>query len=94
MSRVPSTQKEEHLFCLEFGCNADFRGTYARGNLGRHKRLKHGSHQGDGPRKYDCEEPGCAKSYKRQDARVKHYRKHHHHLAPGPALSRKKYASA
>jgi len=31
------------------------------------------------------------KSYKRQDARLKHYRKAYRHVAPGPALTRLKY---
>jgi len=87
----PGGQGGEKLCCSEPGCRATFQGSYAKGSLARHRRLKHGSHQNRDSRDYDCEEPGCSKSYRRQDARLKHYRKVHRHLAPGPALSRTKY---
>jgi len=93
MGREPSTQDESRLDCSERGCGAKFQGTYAKGSLARHRRLKHGSYQHQEGREYVCEEPGCSKGYKRQDARLKHYRKAHRHLAPGPALSRTKYRS-
>ena len=93
MGREPSTQDGSRLDCSERGCRARFQGTYAKGSLARHRRLKHGSYQHEEGREYVCEEPGCSKSYKRQDARLKHYRKAHRHLASGPALSRTKYRS-
>jgi hypothetical protein len=83
-------QKYKRLYCRELGCRSEFKGTYAQGNLARHRRLKHG---GQEVREYICEELGCSKSYKRQDARVKHYRKYHTHLASVPVLPRKKIRS-
>ncbi|KAF1840995.1 uncharacterized protein K460DRAFT_410388 [Cucurbitaria berberidis CBS 394.84] len=74
-------------------CDATFTGEYRRGNRQRHWRLKHGQAQGQEERIYPCEADGCSKVYKRQDARLKHYRKKHRSMAPGPALSRKKYPS-
>lgn len=35
---------------------------------------------------YPCEEAGCEREFSRQDARLKHYRKHHRHLALGDSL--------
>jgi hypothetical protein len=92
VSREPSAQDEERLYCPTLGCSAKFKGAYAKGSLARHRRLKHGSRRGKG-REYHCEDAGCSKSFQRQDARLKHYRKAHPQLAPGPALSRTKYLS-
>jgi len=93
VSQETSAQCEARLHCAERGCRATFLGTYAKGSLARHRRLKHGSYQHNEGREYVCEEPGCSKSYKRQDARLKHYRKAHRHLDPGVALSRTRYRS-
>ncbi|CAO2650603.1 Nn.00g018950.m01.CDS01 [Neocucurbitaria sp. VM-36] len=104
VSITPSNVAED-LECEVLGCNSTFSGHYRRGNRQRHYRMKHGHSQGQGQglsqgqsqgqeeRMYPCEEYGCSKVYKRQDARLKHYRKRHHHRAPGPPLSRKKYPS-
>lgn len=92
VSREPSAQDEERIYCRTFGCNSNFKGGYAKGSLARHRRLKHGSRQGKG-QEYHCEDAGCSKCFMRQDARLKHYRKVHPHLAPGPPLSRSKYPS-
>ncbi|KAH6870130.1 hypothetical protein BKA58DRAFT_171702 [Alternaria rosae] len=88
-----SVQGESRLCCPERGCRARFQGTYATGSLARHRRLKHSFYQHQEGRGYICAEPGCSKTYQRQDARLKHYRKAHQHLAPGPILSRTKYRS-
>ena len=88
-----SGQSEAMLYCCEPGCKVTFQGSYAKGNLARHRRLKHGGSMHQFGPEYRCDEPGCSKSYRRQDARLKHYRKAHRHLAPGPALARSKHRS-
>jgi hypothetical protein len=67
-------------------CDTTFTGSYRKGNFQRHVRLVHGD------RDFPCQEPGCPKTYKRQDARLKHYRSKHPHLAGAP-LSRKLHRS-
>ena len=57
-------------------CSAEFRGPYARGNYGRHRRQKHPVHRG----MLECEAPSCTKVFLRVDARLKHYRRHHPEL--------------
>jgi hypothetical protein len=66
-------------------CGAHFSGTYRRGNLGRHRRQKHASTD------YPCESDSCERVFKRQDARLKHYRKKHPNLAQGPVIGRNRY---
>jgi uncharacterized Zn-finger protein len=58
-----------------------FTGKYRRGNLQRHMRLKHGQEV----REYACEVKRCGKTFMRQDARLKHYRKKHPRLVRDPA---------
>ncbi|KAF1950467.1 hypothetical protein CC80DRAFT_227461 [Byssothecium circinans] len=70
------------LECVIAGCDAKFSGEYRKGNLARHIRLRHAA---DG-RIYPC--AGCTKKFNRQDARLKHYRRRHPHLGPGPPLPR------
>lgn len=64
------------ISCNTDGCIAFFSGIYRKGNLARHKRLKH-----KGPVVYECEDLLCDRVFKRQDARVKHYRRWHPQLA-------------
>ncbi|CAN9120924.1 unnamed protein product [Alternaria alternata] len=71
----PSSPPE--VFCDTDGCVATFSGTYRKGNLARHRRLKH-----KGPAVYACEHYHCDRVFQRQDARTKHYRRHHPQLAP------------
>ncbi|KAF1837577.1 hypothetical protein BDW02DRAFT_119615 [Decorospora gaudefroyi] len=59
------------LHCPETGCESVFTRSYRKGNLRRHKKLYHGQHG-----RYECES-GCDISFKRNDARVRHYRKCH-----------------
>jgi hypothetical protein len=66
------------LICPHAGCTATFTGLHRRGTLQRHIRFKHGTAR----RSYPCEEPSCSKVFLRTDARLKHYRSHHSHLAP------------
>ncbi|KAH7085725.1 hypothetical protein BKA63DRAFT_25279 [Paraphoma chrysanthemicola] len=73
---VTSARYPDVLLCEEGGCQAMYSGKYRRGTLLRHMRLKHGLEE----REYPCEQLRCEKSFKRQDARLKHYRKHHRHL--------------
>jgi uncharacterized Zn-finger protein len=87
-SFAPSDVEEEGPERYVCECGATYVGLYGKSNFQRHRRLKHRQGQGPPERQYDCEEHGCPKSYKRQDARIKHYRTYHPHLA-GPALSRK-----
>ncbi|KAF2189745.1 hypothetical protein K469DRAFT_683143 [Zopfia rhizophila CBS 207.26] len=55
---------------------AEFTKNYGKGNYGRHMRTQHGGQDG-GPLIFYCE-AGCSdKAFKRKDARLKHYRKHH-----------------
>lgn len=72
-------------YCPHSDCDAAFHGAHARGNLARHRRLRHRFFY---DRTYVCEEPGCSNSYKRQDARLKHYRKHHPHRASDLVIRR------
>ena len=70
--QVPEEKGE--LFCNL--CANKFAGEYAKGNLSRHKRQKHG----DGEQSYTCQVAGCMKSFKRQDALLKHNRRSHPEL--------------
>lgn len=72
---VYSQPPAEVLHCDESGCGVPFSGIYRAGNLARHKRAFH-----RGPKVYFCEGENCDKIFKRPDARLKHYRRHHAHL--------------
>lgn len=65
-------------------CQKEYSGEYRRGNLSRHKRQKHGVVE----QVYSCEEPDCVKEFRRQDARLKHYRRCHPHLVLAPLVPR------
>ncbi|KAF1364868.1 hypothetical protein EJ07DRAFT_151295 [Lizonia empirigonia] len=69
------------LPCDVVGCSAEFHGKYRKGNLGRHRRMKH---TGGTPVGFVCEDHLCPRSFKRKDARLKHYRNHHPALAADP----------
>jgi hypothetical protein len=58
-------------------CNTIFRGKYRKGNLARHENIKHHSANSA---MYFCKENSCRKGFKRPDARLKHYRRHHPEL--------------
>lgn len=77
-----SLPKVQEVLRCEY-CEASFIGQYRRGNLGRHRRLLHT------PAQYPCGEPGCTRTFRRSDARLKHYRKHHPRMAEGPAIPRR-----
>jgi hypothetical protein len=68
------------IHCSVDGCCKVFSGTYRKGNLARHKRLKHMKQSG--PTVYPCQDESCNKVFSRQDARLKHYRKWHQQFAP------------
>ncbi|KAF2267028.1 hypothetical protein CC78DRAFT_577561 [Lojkania enalia] len=76
------------LKCPISDCTAEFRGVYRKGNLARHRKHLHGGSNGTRLNLL-CEEPGCTKTFRRQDSRLKHYRKKHSHLSGGPAVPRK-----
>ncbi|KAI4641656.1 hypothetical protein J4E93_007754 [Alternaria ventricosa] len=78
---------KDALYCDRQGCTASFTGTYRKGNLVRHKRQRHDI---GGVIPYECEDLTCDKVFKRQDARLKHYRKYHPHLAAAPPRKKKK----
>jgi hypothetical protein len=80
-----SSHSPDVLLCLEEGCEAMFSGKYRRGNLQRHIRLKHVHDE----RLYACKAASCGKIFKRQDARLKHYRKQHPSLGSAPVHSRR-----
>ncbi|KAH7071612.1 hypothetical protein FB567DRAFT_633493 [Paraphoma chrysanthemicola] len=61
------------LQCPQRNCHARFSGKYWQRNLQRHLPLKHGIKVP----LYLCEQEGCGKTFIRQDARLKHYRKSH-----------------
>ncbi|KAH7095372.1 hypothetical protein FB567DRAFT_27986 [Paraphoma chrysanthemicola] len=84
LSSRSSTSLPEILPCSMEGCQATFHGDYRRGNQLRHIRHKHGPVE----RNLQCEAEGCGRLFKRQDSRLKHYRRRHPHLASRPALSR------
>jgi hypothetical protein len=65
-------------------CGLVFTGEYNRGSLARHRRQKHGEQE----QAYSCADEECERVFKRQDARLKHYRRKHPHLAPNSALQR------
>jgi len=77
LSTIETTPPDDPqvLNCLFEGCSAGFHGKYRRGNQQRHMRLKHGHVE----RLYHCED--CPRTFKRQDARLKHYRSCHPDLA-------------
>jgi len=75
-SGASSPAGPSEIFCNADGCVAIFSGMYRKGNLARHKRLKH-----KGPVVYECEDPSCDRVFQRQDARTKHYRRWHPQLA-------------
>jgi hypothetical protein len=57
-------------------CGTHFTGSYRRGNLARHVRNKHGQVKGS----YTCRALDCLRTFRRQDARLKHERKAHPEL--------------
>lgn len=67
-------------------CPAEFRGRYRKGNLARHIKV---FHQDLFNMYYTCEFPGCGKTYRRTDARLKHERKSHPELHLSRYISRK-----
>jgi hypothetical protein len=68
-------------------CGASFSGAYRRGNLGRHRRIKHT----DSGHLHPCESDSCDKVFVRLDVRLKHYRKQHPNLVQAPAISRTRH---
>lgn len=86
---TPITRRRSHvlpdtLICTVVGCPAQFHGEYRQSNLARHSRLRHTS----GGKVYPCED--CDKIFRRQDARLKHYRRKHPNLTTLPLSQTKK----
>jgi hypothetical protein len=71
-SKVPDV-----LRCRSDRCSASYTGAYRKSNLARHMRLKH---KDAVAMRYACAELKCNRGFKRQDARLQHYRKQHVHL--------------
>lgn len=71
-------------------CLTEFSGEYRKGNLARHVRLKHKDKHS---MSYECEDEYCSRTFKRQDARLKHHRKHHPYLDPKPIVLRGRQSS-
>ncbi|KAF2746494.1 hypothetical protein M011DRAFT_85131 [Sporormia fimetaria CBS 119925] len=70
---TPSSSPDANtLRCTVEGCESRFTKTYKRGNLSRHMRNKHGGKNG-AARVFECADPLCSSTFKRQDARLKHY---------------------
>jgi Zn finger protein HypA/HybF involved in hydrogenase expression len=74
LSGLQSDIVSSELHCTHPGCHALFTGTYRKGNLARHMRSKHAT--GDNEL-FRCQYERCERCFQRQDAREKHYRKHH-----------------
>ncbi|KAF2706854.1 hypothetical protein K504DRAFT_504942 [Pleomassaria siparia CBS 279.74] len=84
---TPSTP--DPLLCPYDGCDIPFTGNYRRGNRARHIRQKHTD-----VKIYECEGRSldglaCMRIFKRQDARLRHYRKEHPNLRSDVASPRK-----
>ncbi|KAF2625645.1 hypothetical protein BU25DRAFT_108193 [Macroventuria anomochaeta] len=60
-------------------CGSEYTGNHRVRNLARHKRYKH-----NGAVVLLCLDRSCKKVFKREDARLKHVRKHHPELASDP----------
>ncbi|KAH8628748.1 hypothetical protein IG631_16005 [Alternaria alternata] len=76
-SASPSSVQSNMVRCPS--CSAQFEGIHRQGNYGRHRRQKHAGQRKELP----CEHSTCGKSYRRSDARLKHYRKYHPELIGG-----------
>ncbi|KAJ4985711.1 hypothetical protein SVAN01_08798 [Stagonosporopsis vannaccii] len=74
----------EVFYCPFAECGAKFTGRYGKGNLGRHRRHKHGGQVVA----LSCEDENCSKVFRRQDARLKHYHNNHPYLSRAHAMSR------
>jgi hypothetical protein len=81
-SDLASERDPEILQCST--CEATFKGRYRKGNLTRHRRHHHGSNETVFP----CEMASCTRMFKRQDARLKHYRRHHPQSGQIPSTRR------
>jgi hypothetical protein len=86
---VTPTSVPDVLCCQHGKCRKTFTGTYRRGNLQRHMRLKHSPSSKEEEREYACNATGCNKRFKRQDARLNHFRKHHPEIGAALPRSRK-----
>jgi hypothetical protein len=82
---VTTPSAREVLCCHVIGCEVGFHGKYRKGNLNRHLRLYH---QATGVKIYHCADPFCRQEFRRQDARLKHYRRRHPHLGAEEAVLR------
>ena len=72
----PDSSAMSFVSCNSPFCNSVFHGQYRKGNLARHRSMRHK----DLEKGYKCDVQGCGKSFKRQDARLKHQRRHHPEL--------------
>ena len=70
-------------------CNRTFGGSSRKGNMSRHMQSKHGI-SGRVAREFPCVSVGCAKTFKRKDARLNHERKAHPELGQISAVPRKR----
>lgn len=68
-------------------CDTTFSGPYGQGSMHRHMRLIHGPRGKETV--YRCEAMHCDKTFKRKDARLKHYRNKHPELGASIAVPRK-----
>jgi hypothetical protein len=75
------------LYCDD--CSRPFKGYWRKGNLVRHKDTQHGGEHRTNIA-FPCEVEGCDRTYRRTDARLKHYRRRHRNLAMGPVQLRRK----
>lgn len=76
-ARNSTAHLSDVLCCSEPSCEATFHGHHRRGSFNRHRRLYH---QPEGSKTYPCEHSSCGRTFKRQDARLKHHRGHHPEL--------------
>ncbi|KAF2005195.1 hypothetical protein P154DRAFT_560119 [Amniculicola lignicola CBS 123094] len=77
-STAPSlSELPDQLLCDVDGCSKTFTGAYRKRNLARHREIHH--RRGDGwAVTFQCEK--CHKEFRRKDARMIHYQRHHPEL--------------
>jgi hypothetical protein len=79
----PATSPSPFPVVLCGQCGVEFTGRYRRGNLRRHVKYAH-----NGAKAFQCWVEGCNKDFRRNDAWLKHARKHHPELSIAPASTK------
>jgi len=72
LDRLSSTTETSVVSGVCQVCGQHFRGRHGKGNLTRHWNSQHG-----GRDKLKCDFPGCDKTFRRSDAKGKHFKASH-----------------